>query len=155
MYWSASSTSYASCAACSCDAVQLLGAGDVSDRVDCVTDRGDCEFAASPLRTGSPSESVDCDLVRVRGRRLSRTGGGWKNMGVCISQKNLRPRGSKRRNIPCWVLGAYSRCPSAARSAAYPNPAHSRLGRTGRQGLAHAWRTPPWAEDGGPQMRRG
>jgi hypothetical protein len=76
MYWSASSTSYASCAACSCDAVQLLGAGEVSDCVDCVTDRGDCECAASPR---SSSESVDCDRVRVRGRRLSRTGGGWKD----------------------------------------------------------------------------
>lgn len=78
-----------------------------------------------------------------------------KKHGTMHKLKSLCSWGGKRGILPCWVLDAYSHCPSIARSVAYPSLAYSHLDRTGRQGLAHAWRTPPWAEDGDPQMRRG
>jgi len=55
----------------------------------------------------------------------------------------------------CSVLVAYFPYPLIAHSAEWPRPARSRLGRTDCRLPAHAWRMSPWAEDGGPQMRRG
>jgi hypothetical protein len=133
MYWSASSTSYASCAACSCDAVQLLGAGEVSDRGDCAIDWGDCECAASALReTCSSSESVECDRVRVRGSTSVSVSDRWRlKQKASVRNQNPSARASTDEAMtrPCPVLVAYFRHhPSIAHSAACPRPAHSRLG---------------------------
>lgn len=103
-----------------------------------------CPTAATALPTEAIANALRLHWARAPHQSLSTVTASVYEVGVYHGPEEA-----------CWVLTAYFRCPSTAHSAACPRPPHSRPGQTGRQGLARAWRTPPWAEDGGPQMRRG